>query len=89
MACTRRHTQASQAQPEKEQRVRQRTVPLFPAFAVPQAVKGDLRADRCKEVGPMPKRGPGKSWLVVAIRIVLDWRFLLALAVILRVLLNR
>lgn len=35
----------------------------------------------------MPRREP--QWLRVAIRVVLDWRFLLALAVLVRVLLNR
>jgi hypothetical protein len=35
----------------------------------------------------MPRKEP--TWLQVAIRIVLDWRFLLALAILIRVLLNR
>jgi hypothetical protein len=35
----------------------------------------------------MPRKEP--SWLQVASGIVLDWRFLLALAVLIRVLLNR
>jgi hypothetical protein len=37
----------------------------------------------------MPKKKPVHDWLSVAIRIVLDWRFLLALAVLVRVLLNK
>jgi hypothetical protein len=36
----------------------------------------------------MPKR-ESENWLKVVVRIVLDWRFLIALAVLLRVLLNR
>ncbi len=36
----------------------------------------------------MPKKEPD-NWLSVAVRIVLDWRFLLALAILARVLLNR
>jgi hypothetical protein len=36
----------------------------------------------------MRQKEPG-DWLSVAIRIVLDWRFLIALAILLRVLLNR
>lgn len=35
----------------------------------------------------MPKAEPPK-WLTVAIKIVLDWRFLVALAVLVRVLLR-
>jgi hypothetical protein len=37
--------------------------------------------------GGMPGKEP--SWLQVVIKIVLDWRFLMALAVLIRVLLNR
>jgi hypothetical protein len=36
----------------------------------------------------MPKREPG-NWLKVVVRIVLDWRFLITFAILLRVLLNR
>ncbi len=36
----------------------------------------------------MPKHEPG-NWLKVAIRVVLDWRFLVAFAILIRVLLNR
>jgi hypothetical protein len=36
----------------------------------------------------MPDKGPG-NWLTVAIRVVLDWRFLMALAVLVRVLLHK
>jgi hypothetical protein len=36
----------------------------------------------------MPKKEPG-NWLSVVIRVALDWRFLLALAVLVRVLLNQ
>jgi hypothetical protein len=36
----------------------------------------------------MPKKEPG-DWLSVAIRVVLDWRFLLALAILARMLVNR
>jgi hypothetical protein len=32
---------------------------------------------------------PEPRWLKVAIKIVLDWRFLIALAVLIRVLLNK
>jgi hypothetical protein len=50
--------------------------------------KGGPRTDRCEEVrARMPRKEP--KWLQVVIRIVLDWRFLLALAVLVRVLLNR
>lgn len=35
----------------------------------------------------MPKAEP-PTWLTVAIKIVLDWRFLLALAILVRVLLR-
>lgn len=45
--------------------------------------------DRCKEVGLMPKKKPVSNWLSLVIKIVLDWRFLLALAVLVRVLLNK
>jgi hypothetical protein len=38
--------------------------------------------------GQMPRKEPG-DWLTVAVRIVLDWRFLIAVAVVLRILLNR
>ncbi len=34
------------------------------------------------------KREP-KHWLKIAVRIVIDWRFVAAVAVVLRVLLNR
>jgi hypothetical protein len=38
----------------------------------------------------MPKKEKEpENWLSIAIRIVLDWRFLLALAILLRMLLNR
>jgi hypothetical protein len=36
----------------------------------------------------MPKTKGQENWLNVAVRIVLDWRFLLALAILLRALLN-
>jgi len=36
----------------------------------------------------MPSKEP-VHWLSVAVRIVLDWRFLIAVAVVLRILLNR
>lgn len=36
----------------------------------------------------MPKQEPVR-WLSVAIKVALDWRFLIALAILLRVLLNR
>jgi hypothetical protein len=36
----------------------------------------------------MPRNEPG-DWLTVAVRIVLDWRFLIAVAIGLRILLNR
>jgi hypothetical protein len=37
----------------------------------------------------MPKKKPVKNWLSLVIKIVLDWRFLLAFAVLARVLLSR
>jgi hypothetical protein len=49
---------------------------------------GGLRTDRCEEVrAEMPRKEPSR--LQVVIRIVLDWRSLAALAVLIRVLLNR
>jgi hypothetical protein len=36
-----------------------------------------------------PSKEPARSWLNVAVRIVLDWRFLIALAVLVRILLNK
>lgn len=36
----------------------------------------------------MPHKEPAR-WLFVAVRVVLDWRFLIAMAILLRVLLNR
>jgi hypothetical protein len=38
--------------------------------------------------GGCPKKEPG-DWLSVVIKVALDWRFLLALAILIRVLLNR
>jgi hypothetical protein len=37
----------------------------------------------------MPKQQEPASWLSVVIRVALDWRFLLALAVLARILLSR
>jgi hypothetical protein len=37
--------------------------------------------------GGMPK--PEPKWLTVAVRVALDWRFLIAVAILIRVLLNR
>lgn len=53
-----------------------------------QAVGAVYRIGRCEEVVlDMPDREP--NWLRVVFRIVLDWRFLLALAVLYKTLLNR
>jgi hypothetical protein len=37
--------------------------------------------------GRMPEREP--QWLTVVIKVALDWRFLVAVAILVRVLLNR
>ena len=69
-----------------------RVVFLFAGAAVTGSVRswGREAASGPTDVrrwGGMPKKEP--LWLQVVIRVVLDWRFLVALAVLIRVLLNR
>jgi len=54
-----------------------------------QAAVTARKVGRCEEVGGMLRPREPSHWLSVAIRVAVDWRFLMALALLIRMLLNK
>jgi hypothetical protein len=61
---------------------------LYRDRRIPKSVEASFGMVGVRRWGLMPTKDP-PSWISVVVKIALDWRFLIALAILARVLLNR